>query len=217
LPRSERYIADPEQLKIDFGNTPEAADAAAGLAEAVEEADLIPAHHRRKPRKKRDEGFPEHLPRETRVIDAPEAEKTCPTHGPCEQLPESMWHRRERLVFIPATLKVVEEQFIKYVCPNQSQCGVTMAELPTPLVEGDKYDASVAAQIITAKFAFHLPLYRQQDIFAGSGWTPARSTLLNILVAAGFVLAPLIEYFRRKLKEDRRIACDDTGVTLLYP
>lgn len=29
--RSERYIADPDQLKLDFGNTPESEDAAAGL------------------------------------------------------------------------------------------------------------------------------------------------------------------------------------------
>ncbi|MFN9878122.1 MAG: hypothetical protein ACK557_06560, partial [Planctomycetota bacterium] len=47
--RSERYIADPDQLRIDFGNTDEAADAAQGLAEAVEEAQLIPAHRRRTP------------------------------------------------------------------------------------------------------------------------------------------------------------------------
>ncbi|MFO0036865.1 MAG: hypothetical protein ACK55S_16810, partial [Planctomycetota bacterium] len=48
--RSERYIADPDQLRIDFGNTDEAADAAQGLAEAVEEAQLIPAHRRRTPK-----------------------------------------------------------------------------------------------------------------------------------------------------------------------
>lgn len=43
------------------------------------------------------------------------------------------------------------------------------AELPAPLVEGNRYDPSVAAQIVTARFACHLPLYRQQDIFAGAG------------------------------------------------
>ena len=43
--RSERYLEDPNQLKLDFGNTPEAADAAAGLAEAVEEAEIIIAAH----------------------------------------------------------------------------------------------------------------------------------------------------------------------------
>ena len=60
--RSERYIADPSQLCLDFGNTDEANDASAGLADAVEEADLIPAHRRRKPRKKRNESLPAHLP-----------------------------------------------------------------------------------------------------------------------------------------------------------
>jgi uncharacterized protein (DUF3084 family) len=44
--KSERYINDADQLRLDFGDTDEAADAAAGLAEAVEEADLIPAHKR---------------------------------------------------------------------------------------------------------------------------------------------------------------------------
>ena len=38
--RSERYREDPNQLKLDFGNTPEAADAAEGLAQAVEEAQI---------------------------------------------------------------------------------------------------------------------------------------------------------------------------------
>ena len=54
-------------------------------------------------------------------------------------------------------------------------------------MEGNRYDTSVAAEIITAKYGYHLPIYRQQDYFAGSGWTPSRSTLLNILVAAASV------------------------------
>src|SRR5688572_14825359 len=61
--KSERYIEDPDQLRIDFGDTDQAADAAEGLAEAIEEADLIPAHQRRKPHKRRDESLPAHLPR----------------------------------------------------------------------------------------------------------------------------------------------------------
>ena len=49
--KSERYIADPDQLRIDFGDTDDAADAADGLAEAVEEAELqVKGHARRKRR-----------------------------------------------------------------------------------------------------------------------------------------------------------------------
>lgn len=56
--KSERYIADPDQLRIDFGDTLDSADAAEGLHLAKAEAGLeIPAHTRR-PRKKRDESLP---------------------------------------------------------------------------------------------------------------------------------------------------------------
>lgn len=65
-------------------------------------------------------------------------------------------------------------------------------------------ESSVAAERITGKYGYHLPFYRQQDKFAGSGWCPTRSTLLNILVAAEFVLRPLAEYRRRLDDDDRR-------------
>ena len=44
--------------------------------------------------------------------------------------------------------------------------------------------------------ATHLPIYRQQDLFAGSGWIPSRSTLLNILEVSGFAIRPLAEHVR---------------------
>ena len=65
--------------------------------------------------------------------------------------------------------------------------------------------------------ATHLPVYRQQDLFAGSGWTPARSTLLNILKGASFVIEPLVAYFQRAVLADQVIGTDDTRVTLIVP
>ena len=47
--RSERYLADPDQLRLDFGSTDDAADASAGLAAALAGADLYPAHQQRSP------------------------------------------------------------------------------------------------------------------------------------------------------------------------
>ena len=215
--RSERYIADADQLRLDFGDTDEAADAADGLADAVDEVDLIPAHKRRKPRKKRNESLPEHLPRYEVIATVPDELKNCPTHGERSLLPESMWDRTETLEFEPPQLKVRVTVYQKFACENQSPCGVASPERPTGIVEGDKYDASIAAEIITGKFGYHLPIYRQQDYFAGSGWTPGRSTLLNILSGSYFVIEPLIEYFRQTVQSDSIVGCDDTGVTLLYP
>jgi transposase len=155
--RSERYIEDPNQLRLDFENRDDAEDAAAGLADAVEEADLIPAHKRRKPRKKRDESFPAHLPRYEMTAEVPEDQKTCPDHGERTLLPESMWDSTETLEFEPPALKVRVTKYPKYSCPNQPQCGIGSPERPTGIVEGDKYDAGIAAEIITGKFSYHLP------------------------------------------------------------
>ena len=50
--RSERYIDNPDQLRLDFDDSDEAADAALGLADAVEDLQqTIPEHRRRKPRR----------------------------------------------------------------------------------------------------------------------------------------------------------------------
>ncbi len=95
--KSERYIADPDQLRMDFGDTAESADAAAGLAEAVEEAGLVSAHRRQK-RKQRDESLPDHLPREVILVEPDDTAKICGTHGGKTLLPESMWaYRGERV------------------------------------------------------------------------------------------------------------------------
>jgi transposase len=215
--KSERYIHDPDQLRIDFSDTDEAADAAEGLADAIEDADLAPPRKRRKPRKKRDESLPAHLPRRETIVDPLPADTHCDAHGEKKLLPEAMWDVVERLTYVPPQLFVEVRKYRKYACEGAPECGITAAERPTGIVEGDKYDASVAAEIITNKFAYHLPVYRQQDLFAGSGWTPSRSTMLNILTRCYFVLFPLLDYFRRVLQGDTHVACDDTGNTLLYP
>jgi len=178
--RSERYIADPDQLRIDFDNSNEAADVAAGLQEDVEEAELIPAHLRRKG-KPRSEALPAHLPRVDIEVDAEDSDKTCLTYGAKKLLPQTMWDVREKLICQPAKIHVQRYTYKKYVCAGQPECGVATASRPAGLVEGDKYDTSVAAQIISSKYRYHLPLYRQQDVLAGSGWTPSRSTLTSIL------------------------------------
>jgi transposase len=216
--RSERYLANPDQLRLDFGNTDEAADAARGLADAVEEVEqTIPEHKRRRPTKRRDEGLPAHLPRYEVTAAVPDEVKNCPTHGERSLLPESMWDRTETLEFQRPKLQVRVTKYPKYACANQSECGIGSPERPVGIVEGNKYDSSIAAEIITGKFGYHLPLYRLQDYFAGSGWTPTRSTQNNILAQCLFIIMPLLLLFKQRVQGDCVVGCDDTSVTLLYP
>ena len=215
--RSERYIEDPNQLTLDFDDSDDASDAAEGLKQAVAEAEAeqtISEHTRRAPRKTRNEKLPEHLPRREVEADVPDEMKNCPQHGPRKLIG---YDTTEKLVFKRPVLSVLVTKYPKYICETSPQCGVMSAERPTGLVEGDRYDTSVAAEVITGKYGYHLPIYRQQDYFAGSGWTPARSTLLNLLVASAFVIRPLVEYFKQTVIDSGRLGTDDTPVTLLLP
>ncbi len=214
--RSERYINDPNQLQLDLNGTDDAADATEGLAQAVEESEQpVKAHTRRRhARKPRSEALPEHLPRYEVEASVPEDVKHCPRHGPRKLIG---YDSVETLEFERPKLRVRVTQYPKYACPGDATCGIASPERPTALVEGDRYDTSVAAEIITAKYGFHLPVYRQQDLFAGSGWTPARSTLLNLLVASAFVIRPLAEHIKQVVLADDIVGTDDTRVTLLLP
>ena len=213
---SERYLADPGQLALDFGEG--IADAAAGLADAVEEAKTItvPEHTRLKnaPKKTRNEQLPAHLERRDVELAVPEAMRVCPTHGKRTVIG---YDYLETLMFEQPKLWVQRLAIPKFGCPGFSVCGVAAPDRPEGLVEGNRYDTSVAAQIITMKSGYHLPMYRQQDIFASSGWTPHRSTLLNIAAAAGDLLVPFMRHLRARVLSSSVIGTDDTTVTLLLP
>lgn len=216
--RSERYLNDPNQLRLDLNHAADpagAADAAEGLAQAVAESGQpVRAHVRRNPRPARSEALPEHLPRYEVEARVPEGVKHCPQHGERRLIG---YDSVEKLEFERPKLRVRVTRYPKYACAGQADCGVASPERPTSLVEGDRYDTSVAAEIITAKYGFHLPVYRQQDLFAGSGWTPERSTLLNILTASAFALRSLAEHIKRVVLADDIVCTDDTRVTLLLP
>lgn len=216
--RRERYIRDPNQLLLDLGQTDEAADVVEGLAQAGEEAGQaieVAGHKRyRRERKPRDESLPDHLPRYEVEAEVPEDMKRCPTHGDRKLIG---YDTTESLEYTPAKLKVRVTKYPKFACPSSAGCGVASPDRAVGIVEGDKYDASVAAQVITAKYGYHLPVYRQQDVFAGSGWTPSRSTLLNILSGSAFVLEPLVAHIRRVVLASGIIGTDDTRVALLLP
>jgi transposase len=214
--RSERYIQDPQQLRLDFGDSPESQDAAAGLAEAVEEAgQLVKQHVRRKrPPKKRDEQLPAHLPRYEVIAPVPPELENCDQHGPRKIIG---YDRTEKVEMIPPELRVRVTLYPKLACGADAACGVVSPERPTGLVEGDRYDTSIAAQIVTNKYGYHLPIYRQQDQFAASGWTPSRSTLLNIAKAADFVWSPLVDHIRSTVLSDDILGTDDTQLTLIVP
>jgi transposase len=208
----ERYLPDPKQFVLDFGDSPEVVDAAEGIADAALET--VAGYERRKQaaEKARSEQLPAHLPRYEVKLDVPEDQKTCATHGE-RQVIGYDW--QETLEVVPPKLVVRRTGIPKLACPKAPDCGVVEAPRPAGLVEGNRYDTSVAAEIMVAKYAYHVPVYRQQDLFASCGWTPARSTLLNVLEAAARLIRPLVAHLREVVRAGPIIGTDDTTVTLV--
>jgi transposase len=215
--RRERSTVDPNQGMLDFGDDPAAADAlveAAAAAEKVIQEYTVRREVQKERPRPRQEKFPEHLPRVEETIEPPADQRECPQHGPKQPIGYDVV---ETLEFERPKLWVRVRKYVKYACANQPACGVAQAERPTGLVEGSRYGTSVAAEVTANKYAYHLPLYREQDLFAGSGWTPSRSTLMNLLAASEFVLQPLAAYFKQLLLASGGVGCDDTRVTLIVP
>jgi transposase len=208
----ERYLPDPQQFMLDFGDSPEVVDAAEGIADAALET--VAGYERRKQatEKARSEQLPAHLPRYEVKLDVPENQKTCATHGE-RQVIGYDW--QETLEVVPPKLVVRRTGIPKLACPKTPECGVVETPRPVGLVEGNRYDTSVAAEIMVAKYAYHVPVYRQQDMFASCGWTASRSTLLNVLEAAARLIRPLVAHLREAVRAGPIIGTDDTTVTLV--
>lgn len=216
--KSERRVDGEGQLFFDLGEeaTPEVVSA---IEEAIREAEQIvrddeEKNGKPKPPRKTDRKLPEHLPRSERIVDLPEDQRA--------GLKLIGYDEVERLVWKRAELRVEVIKYAKYAVPaDPSNCdkkpGIISPQRPTGLVEGDRFDVSVAVEVVAQKYFFHMPFYRQQDMFAGSGWTPSRSTLCNLETQVEFALQPLAGYLRSFLKTDTCVGCDDTGVVLITP
>ena len=82
----------------------------------------------------------------------------------------------EELEYIPAQAFVREHVRPKYACKCCQQ-GVVQAGLPPRPIEKGIPGPGLLAQVLTAKYVDHLPLYRQSRIFKRFGLDLARSTL----------------------------------------
>jgi transposase len=212
---SEKRILPVENQSLLPFESSEEFQAARAEAEAQAEA-IVQTYTvtRTVNKKKRDESLPSHLPRIEETIKGTDAQTKCTEHGARKVIGFDI---TETLVYKPAELHVLRRTYLKYACEDHPDCGVASAERPTSLVEGDRYDTSVAAAVVEAKWFLHMPLYRHQDVFAGSGWTPSRSTLANLVSRVDFVTMPLVEYMTRLVQQDIGVGIDDTGCRMLLP
>jgi len=199
---------DPDQFELAL----EDIETAIARVEAKGEANpLVTPTQTSKPRKVNRGALPKHLPRIEEVI---EPESTLCDCG-CERhvIGEDV---SERLDIIPAQFRVIVTRRPKYAC-RSCEGGIVQAPAPAHLIPGGMPTEAMLAHVIVSKYADHLPLYRQAQIYSRQGIDLDRSTLAAWVGRAAFELKPVCDALLADLKRSSKLFMDETTAPVLDP
>jgi transposase len=121
----------------------------------------------------------------------------------------------EKLDYQPGVFTVERHVRGKWAC---AKCH-TLVQAPVAphVIDKGLATSGLLAQVLVAKYADHLPLYRQEAIFARAGLAIARSTLAQWVGSCGVQLQPLVDAMKAELLAQRVLHADETPVAMLDP
>ena len=223
---NNRYQYLEEQFRIaqhkQFGKSTEGHP---GQGELFNEAEELVAevetpeqeaisYTRNKPKRK---PLPKDLPREVIIHDIPEDEKIC--NCCANELHRIGEDKSEKLQFIPAQVKVIEHVRPKYACRTCDKDGIsnTIKQAPVPhsVIPKGYATPSLLSQIITSKYQYGLPLYRQEAMFKQHGIEISRKTMADWIIRCAELFKPLYDQLHQHLLKQPVIQADETTLKVV--
>jgi len=201
--QSERYTPEQRSLLEDEIE----ADLAAVALEIEQLAPRQDSQERKQPKRL---PLPANLPR--REIRHEPNSTTCRCGCRMLRIGEDV---AEKLDYEPGVFSVERHIRGKWAC---AQCEtITQAPVAPHIIDKGIPTVSLLAQVLVAKYADHLPLYRQEAVFARAGLAIPRSTLAQWVGTCGVRLQPLVDALRAELLTHRVLHADETPVAMLKP
>lgn len=203
--RSEKL--DNDQLELAL----EELDAALSRVKAGLDA----AHERAgtpRQRKANRGSLPAHLERVEQIVDVESRSCTC-CGGDLHVIGEDV---AERLDVVPTIFRVIVTRRPRYGC-RACEAAPVQAPAPSHIVDAGLPTEALIAHVLVAKYADHLPLYRQAQIYARQGVHLDRSTLSDWVGRAAWWLAPLRDHLLAELKRSLKLFADETTAPVLDP
>ena len=121
----------------------------------------------------------------------------------------------EKLDYVPGVLSVERHIRGKWAC---AQCETLIqAPVAAHIIDKGIPTSGLLAQVLVAKFADHLPLYRQEAIFGRAGLAIPRSTLGAWVGSCGVQLQPLVDALKADILSHSVVHADETPVQMLKP
>lgn len=203
---SERRTRLIDQMELQLEELEAAATEDEIVAEKEAKTTTVAGFKRRRPARK---PFPEHLPRERVVIEAP---TTCSCCG-SDRIVKMGEDVTETLEVIPRQWKVIQTVLEKFTCRQCEKISQSPAPFhPTPRGWAGP---NLLAMIIFEKFGQHQPLNRQAERYAKEGIEISLSTLADQVGACAAALEPIHALIRAHVLDAERLHGDDTTVPLL--
>jgi len=201
--KSEKHERNVDQLELKLEEL-QSDQAADDVVEQLASDKPIKSKPARKP-------LPDHLRRE--VITHAPSEQCCPDcGGKLRKLGEDVSEHLER---IPETFKVIRHVRVKMSCSSCDK--IVQPPAPSRPIERCLAEPALLAHVLAAKYANHIPLNRQSEIYAREGVELDRSTLAGWVGACSQLLKPLVEAVQHHVMSGRKIHADDTPVPVLSP
>lgn len=180
------------------------------LDESEEKSSITVAEHTRTNKPKRSK-LPDYLPREVIEHDVNASEKQCDCGCQKERFGEEI---TEQLEIIPMQLKVIQHVRPKYAC-KQCAGNVSIAPMPNLLLPKSIAAPGLIADAIVNKYVDHLPLYRQEMIWARYGVEIPRNTSCGWLMKVAELCDPLLKLLKKDILATQYIQADETSVQVL--
>jgi len=154
------------------------------------------------------QALPASLPRIEHHHEIPE------THCACGQAFKRIGEEvSEQLDCVPAQFFVLRHIRGKYACACCQS--IAAAPMPAQMIDKGIPAPGLLAQVVVAKLDDHLPLYRQEEIYARSGVHIARSSMAQWIGICGHRLAPLAQALKQFILGHAVVHADETPVALL--
>lgn len=203
--QSERFSPEQKSLLED--------EIEADLAAVATEIDALQPPQPPEPDAKRQPKrlpLPAHLPRRE-IRHEPES-ITCQCGCQMKRIGEDV---AEKLDYVPGVFSVERHIRGKWACAHCET--ITQAPVQAHVIDKGMPTTGLLAQVLVAKFADHLPLYRQEAIFGRAGLAIPRSTLGQWVGTCGVRLQPLVDALKTVILEHRVLHADETPVAMLKP
>ena len=160
-----------------------------------------------KPRRK---PLPDHLERKDEVLSPGEDCHRC--GGALKKLGEDI---TEELEYVPGGFVV--NRFVRPRMACSCCEAIIQAPLPSRPIERGRPGPGLLAHVLVSKYADHLPLYRQSQIYSRSDIDLGRSTMADWVGKATALLEPLADAIGRHVRHGPSLFADDTPVKMLSP